>query len=448
MDFLGDSSTSAALDVVFFVREMCETHPALVPSVLERLRDNFATIRASRVCTCALWVLSEFSSTVEEVRARGRGGPRGVGGDDAPADAGQLQHRQRRLRLFCACPCPCACAWPGPARPRVRRRALSPSPQPPTPQVRAAIDTISEGLGPLPLLPAPTAEDGNDAGEAKDAARAAAGAPPASVGSKRPAVLADGTYASQAAVLEAPLPAAGGAAAAPNLRALLLGGDFFLGGVVAAALTKLVLRLRALGAPRAAANRAAAQAMLSIASILRLGEWEGLPAPLDDDSRDRMVACLDVLARPTPETVKVRPFGGGSGGAAGAGREGGACLGPRCVQPVSARAPQQPLHNARLTPALAPSAFPNPAVAGRLPPGLCRADGGQAQPRGRGGGRGERQGGVSAGRPHRLLTPARAEGAGGARTRVRAGLRAAMTMTMCGAPPPRSTHPHRPTHTA
>ena len=45
MDFLGDASTSAALDVVFFVREMCETHPALVPSVLERLRDNFTTIR-------------------------------------------------------------------------------------------------------------------------------------------------------------------------------------------------------------------------------------------------------------------------------------------------------------------------------------------------------------------------------------------------------------------
>lgn len=45
MDFLGDSSTSAALDVVFFVREMCQTHPALVPSVLERLRDNFPTIR-------------------------------------------------------------------------------------------------------------------------------------------------------------------------------------------------------------------------------------------------------------------------------------------------------------------------------------------------------------------------------------------------------------------
>lgn len=85
MDFLGDSSTSAALDVVFFVREMCETQPALAPSVLERLRDNFSTIRASRVCTCALWVLSEHSSTVEEVRGRGGGG----GGRRGPPAGGQ-----------------------------------------------------------------------------------------------------------------------------------------------------------------------------------------------------------------------------------------------------------------------------------------------------------------------------------------------------------------------
>lgn len=35
--------------MVFFVREICETHPALRPSILERLRDTFNTIRASRV---------------------------------------------------------------------------------------------------------------------------------------------------------------------------------------------------------------------------------------------------------------------------------------------------------------------------------------------------------------------------------------------------------------
>ena len=252
MDFLGDASTSAALDVVHFVREMCETHPALVPGVLERLRESFPTIRASRVCTCALWVLSEFSGSPDEARA--------------------------------------------------------------------ALDTIREGLGPLPLLPPSDADGdvagGDDAAEAKDTAaadgaggvaRSSSGVPAAAVGSKRPAVLADGTYASQAAVLEAPLVGAGGTAAGavPNLRALLLGGDFFLGGAVAAALTKLVLRLRALGAPRAAGRRAAAQAMLAVAAILRLGEWPGLPSPLDDDSRERMTACLSVLARPEPEAVRL-----------------------------------------------------------------------------------------------------------------------------------------------
>jgi len=181
-------------------------------------------------------------------------------------------------------------------------------------QVRAAIDTIQEGLGPLPLLP-PEADEETDDTEVKGkdgttttttgaGARTSGGASAGAVGSKRPAVLADGTYATQTAV-ETALPATSGAGAVPSLRALLLGGDFFLGGVVSAAITKLVLRLRALGVPRAAANRASAQGMLCVASILRLGEWSGLPSPLDDDSRERMAACLDVLARPEPEMVKL-----------------------------------------------------------------------------------------------------------------------------------------------
>eukprot|EP00879_Flechtneria_rotunda_P025604 GHRR01027229.1.p2 GENE.GHRR01027229.1~~GHRR01027229.1.p2 ORF type:complete len:124 (-),score=22.42 GHRR01027229.1:119-490(-) len=45
---------SSALDVIFFVREICETHPPLRPSILERLRDTFSTIRASRVVRCLL----------------------------------------------------------------------------------------------------------------------------------------------------------------------------------------------------------------------------------------------------------------------------------------------------------------------------------------------------------------------------------------------------------
>lgn len=46
-------------------------------------------------------------------------------------------------------------------------------------------------------------------------------------------------------------------------RTLLLGGDFFLGGVVAATLAKLVLRLRELGSLQAPAlHRTAADCML------------------------------------------------------------------------------------------------------------------------------------------------------------------------------------------
>ena len=65
-------------------------------------------------------------------------------------------------------------------------------------------------------------------------------------GSRRPAVLADGTYATQAAVVEQPSTSLS-TAAVPNLRALLLGGDFFVGGVLAGTLTKLLLRLKTSG---------------------------------------------------------------------------------------------------------------------------------------------------------------------------------------------------------
>ncbi len=67
MDFLGDSNTASALDVVYFVREIMETHKKLRPAVLERLRDTLYQIRSSRVCSCALWILGEYSEDVSEI---------------------------------------------------------------------------------------------------------------------------------------------------------------------------------------------------------------------------------------------------------------------------------------------------------------------------------------------------------------------------------------------
>ena len=76
-------------------------------------------------------------------------------------------------------------------------------------------------------------------------------------------------------------------------RALLLTGDYFLGGVVAGALTKLLLRLRKFtDADTTEINKLTAEAMLYIVSILRLGESQAALHPRDDDAVDRMVTCL------------------------------------------------------------------------------------------------------------------------------------------------------------
>ena len=52
MDFLGDTSTASALDVIFFVREIVETNEKLRPAILARLLDSFTQIRSSRVRSC------------------------------------------------------------------------------------------------------------------------------------------------------------------------------------------------------------------------------------------------------------------------------------------------------------------------------------------------------------------------------------------------------------
>jgi hypothetical protein len=54
MDFLGDTNTASALDVIFFVREIVETNEKLRAAILARLLDSFTQIRSSRVRAPAL----------------------------------------------------------------------------------------------------------------------------------------------------------------------------------------------------------------------------------------------------------------------------------------------------------------------------------------------------------------------------------------------------------
>lgn len=67
LDFLGDSNTASAVDVVVFVREVMETYPQLRDSILEKLVDSFDTINASQVFRAVLWLVGEYSATAKQV---------------------------------------------------------------------------------------------------------------------------------------------------------------------------------------------------------------------------------------------------------------------------------------------------------------------------------------------------------------------------------------------
>ena len=68
-------------------------------------------------------------------------------------------------------------------------------------------------------------------------------------------------------------------------RALLLAGDYFVGGVLAAALTKLHIRLRKLTGDRG--NQGTAQSMALIAGIVLVGQ-DSRTQQMDADSRDSL----------------------------------------------------------------------------------------------------------------------------------------------------------------
>nr|BAC87706.1 coatomer subunit beta [Botryococcus braunii] len=165
----------------------------------------------------------------------------------------------------------------------------------------AAFEVIKAALGTLPFF-----RENEGEGEATDQLEEELAAPVIQPVSNRPAVLADGSYATQVAQPDTfTLPSAGLTPATPNLRTLLLSGDFFLGGVIAGALTKLVLRQRKAGGDPVQLNRSMAEAMLYITSILRLGESPVLAHPADADSVDRMTTCLQALVSADEEAVLV-----------------------------------------------------------------------------------------------------------------------------------------------
>uniref|UniRef100_A0A0C9QQH4 Coatomer subunit beta n=1 Tax=Wollemia nobilis TaxID=56998 RepID=A0A0C9QQH4_9CONI len=233
MDFLGDSNLASAMDVVIFVREIIQTNPKLRVSIMMRLLDTFYQIRSSRVCSCALWIIGEYCLSLSEVEN--------------------------------------------------------------------GISTIRQCLGDLPFY---TAAEDAEAADSKAAMvtsskSQATAAASITVSSRRPTILADGTYATQSAASEiaisSPMIPGSSSDSTGNLRTILLTGDFFLGAVVACTLTKLILRLEEVQPSRVAVNKATAEALLIMVSMLRLGQSAVLPHPIDNDSFDRISLCICIL---------------------------------------------------------------------------------------------------------------------------------------------------------
>jgi len=159
-------------------------------------------------------------------------------------------------------------------------------------EVAAALEVLRASLGPAPLAPSANTDAEEEAATVQLKSQ-----------TTRPTVLADGSYASQAA------PVTGSYAVRstqPNLRSLLLGGDSFLAAVIASTLTKLALRFMQCGdVDQVSKNATQAECMLYIVSMLRLGMSDNLEIQMDRDSMSRLELCFHVISNPEEADMDV-----------------------------------------------------------------------------------------------------------------------------------------------
>jgi coatomer subunit beta len=80
------------------------------------------------------------------------------------------------------------------------------------------------------------------------------------------------------------------------LLALLLGGDFYTGAVLASALTKLIVRCAEISQDEQQVNSLKAEAMLIMVSVIRVGQSKFVTVPIDEDSNERIMSCIQTLS--------------------------------------------------------------------------------------------------------------------------------------------------------
>lgn len=234
MEFLGDSSNPSAVDVISFVREVVEKFPDLRSSIVEKLLRTFGDIKSGKVFRGALWIVGEYCQGLDDVKE--------------------------------------------------------------------AMQQIRKVIGEVPILAAEErllqqAENGGDEKEEQRMRDEVAAATKTSSSSR---VRADGTYATETAFsseanASAKLEAVKNASK-PPLRSLILLGDFYTATVLSSTLTKLVLLFTQLSKDAPSKNALRAEAMLMMTSIVRVGQSKFAQAPIDEDSVERIMTCVQTLA--------------------------------------------------------------------------------------------------------------------------------------------------------
>ncbi|KAF8435813.1 coatomer protein [Boletus edulis BED1] len=159
--------------------------------------------------------------------------------------------------------------------------------------IEQAMVEIRGVLGEIPILAAEIKEaEGNGSADGGEEDGTTTG----QSGGTKPKVLEDGTYATETAYTTSTPVRVSPSKSKPPLRALILGGDFFTGAVLAAALTKLVLRHDESSQDHTRANALRAEVMLIMTSIIRVGQSKFVTVPIDEDSNERVLSCIQTLS--------------------------------------------------------------------------------------------------------------------------------------------------------
>ena len=75
-----------------------------------------------------------------------------------------------------------------------------------------------------------------------------------------------------------------------------MGGDFYTGAVLSSAITKLVIRCAGISDDQQRVNSLKAEAMLIMVSIIRVGQSKFVTVPIDEDSNERIMNCIQTLS--------------------------------------------------------------------------------------------------------------------------------------------------------